>query len=373
MLKTAFRFLVYDKPKTIGALLGVIIANFLIGQQSGIFIFLTNGMGALVDNINTDIWVVDESTTNVNALSYIDKRVLYEVQSIDGIESAHPLLIAGGSAKFQNGKAAGVQIIGSAAPYFVGGPWKIQEGAINDLSNEYTFSYDYFDTKTLGDSKLGDYFELNGKQAKFGLMTKGVRGFGATYLFTTIEKARYYSGISTDKVSAVLLKLKPGSNPQQVVADINYNIKNVRAWMPSDFSLETKKTILGSSGIAISTGMLIIFAIISGIVIIGLTLYSSAVDRIKDYATLKAIGANNGYVRKLIFIQAIIIAIIGFTIGQFLVEGFRNGLASKGAIFIIPYWLRIIYLAITLLISLGGAMFAISRITKAEPASVFRT
>ena len=43
MLKTTFRFLMYDKAKTIGALFGVVIANFLIGQQTGIFVFLTIG------------------------------------------------------------------------------------------------------------------------------------------------------------------------------------------------------------------------------------------------------------------------------------------------------------------------------------------
>ena len=46
--------------------------------------------------------------------------------------------------------------------------------------------------------------------------------------------------------------------------------------------------MLGSTGIAISIGTLLIFAVISGFFIIGLTLYSAAIDRIRDYGTLKA-------------------------------------------------------------------------------------
>ena len=42
MLKTALQFIWYDKPKSIGALAGTILSVFLIGQQAGIFIFLTN-------------------------------------------------------------------------------------------------------------------------------------------------------------------------------------------------------------------------------------------------------------------------------------------------------------------------------------------
>jgi putative ABC transport system permease protein len=44
--------------------------------------------------------------------------------------------------------------------------------------------------------------------------------------------------------------------------------------------------------------------VISGFFIIGLTLYSSAVDRIRDYGTLKAIGATNGYITRLILLQS---------------------------------------------------------------------
>ena len=69
MFKTAVRFIVYDKAKSIGALFGVIISIFLIGQQVGIFIFLTNMMSNLVDHIDADIWVVDNRSTNVNALA----------------------------------------------------------------------------------------------------------------------------------------------------------------------------------------------------------------------------------------------------------------------------------------------------------------
>ena len=57
-----------------------------------------------------------------------------------------------------------------------------------------------------------------------------------------------------------------------------------------DLSRATVTFILGSSGIAISTGTLIVFAIISGLVIIGLTLYSATIDRIRDFETVL-----NGY------------------------------------------------------------------------------
>jgi putative ABC transport system permease protein len=153
---------------------------------------------------------------------------------------------------------------------------------------------------------------------------------------------------------------------------INKNVFGVRAWLPKEFSSETKKTVLSRTGIAISIGTLLVFAVISGFFIIGLTLYSAAIDRIKDYGTLKAIGATNSYITRLILLQAVLFAIAGFTIGMGLTEFFRFGIAKAGTLFQYTWPLRGVFFIVTSMISLGGATFAIRRINGVEPASVFR-
>ena len=115
MIRIALKFILFDKPKSIGALAGAVISIFLIGQQLGIFIFLTNAMGSLVRNNQQYIWVVDETTTNVNALAPLDIRIGREMESIPGVKRAYPWVISGASARFENGKTFGVQLIGSQA------------------------------------------------------------------------------------------------------------------------------------------------------------------------------------------------------------------------------------------------------------------
>jgi len=372
MFKTAIRFIVYDKPKSIGALFGVVVSVFLIGQQTGIFIFLTAMMSSLVDNIDTDIWIVDNRTTNVAALGQIDERYQRQIEALPGITHVYPLVIAGSSAKFSDGKSAGITLVGSQAPAFVGGPWNIAGGKKENLLFDNAVTTDVFDKKLLGGAQTGTRFEIAGKQAMVALQTKGARGFGASFVFTTIDRARYYSKFPGDKVSALLVKVKTGVDAHQVVKMIDKNMFGVKAWTKKDFSESTVNTILGSSGIATSVGTLIIFAIVAGTIIIGLTLYSAATDRIKDYATLKAIGADNRFVRKLIITQALIFAVTGFIIGVFLMEGFRLGIAKAGIMFSYTPLMYLGFAAATLLISLLGVIAAISRVTKVEPASVFR-
>jgi putative ABC transport system permease protein len=178
--------------------------------------------------------------------------------------------------------------------------------------------------------------------------------------------------LPSSKVSAYLVKYKVGADSLQVRDYINDHLYGVRAWLGPDFSRQTILTVLGSSGIAISFGTLIVFALISGFVIIGLTLYSATIDRIRDYGTLKAIGATNRFIRRLILMQAFLFSIIGFAIGYAMIEGFRNGIANAGTLFSFSPVIKFSFFLITVVIAISGTLFAIRRIVRLEPASVFR-
>jgi putative ABC transport system permease protein len=101
-------------------------------------------------------------------------------------------------------------------------------------------------------------------------------------------------------------------------------------------------------------------------------MYSAALDRIKDYGTLKGIGATNGYITRLILLQAFLFALVGFVIGYGLMELFRNAISKAGTTFEYSAPIIATFFIITLVISVGGAAFAIRRIVSLEPASVFR-
>lgn len=373
MLVTAIRFILYDKPKSLGVLAGIVISIFLVGQQVGIFIFLTDAMKSIVANNRDYIWIVDPKTDNANQLAMLDMRIGRQAASLEGVEQVYPVVITAGAAKFENGKTAGMTIVGSEAPGFVGGPWNLATARKEDMLPEGAIITEFFDNKTYGNIRQGEYFELNGRKVYNAGFTKGVRGFGgAPYVFTTIERARALGNFSTDKASLFLVKWKSGFTKEQVISHINNSIPNIRAWDADALAASTVNNILASSGIALSVGSLVFFAIISGFVIIGLTLYSAAIDRLRDYGTLKAIGASDGYISRLILLQAFLISLLGFVLGYALVEGFRSGVAQAGTLFRFPAELQAGFFLLTLFIALGGCFFAIRKIKRLEPAAIFR-
>jgi len=375
MLKTAWEFIRYDKPKSIGVIVGILISTFLIGQQLGVFFFLTGLMGSLATNVKANIWVVDSKTDDVNQLGKLDIRTLRAVQGLEGVKEAFPILITGAACNYNNGTSGAITLIGVdiAKLNTVLDTSKIIAGKPADLERDGAVSAEFFEKKNIGNKiDLGTDFEINGKRAFFALQTKGFRGFGSSISVTTIERARFYANQSINSISAVLVDVQPGTNVDEVVARINRTITGVRAWPSEKLAKSSVAKILSSSGIALSTGTLIIFALIAGFFIIGLTMYSSALDRLKDYGTLKAIGAGNGYIRRLILTQAILFAIVGFSIGMLLLEGFRMGVAKSGLIFNFSALIILGMFSTIALISIGGASFALRRISSVEPAAVFR-
>lgn len=377
MITTAYKFMRYDKPKSIGIIVGIVISIFLIGQQLGTLRFLTSLMSGLVINSNTgpnDIWIIDNISGNVNALSKIDARIAQEVKSIEGVADSYGVVIANATVSFDGSKTSPINLIGSDGPLFIAGPNpdKIAGGNLNLLYQSDAISAEFFNSKNLGtELKIGQNFEINKKAAIVRVLTKNAQGFGGYYMYTNINSARFYGNFPNDKLSIIVVKVKDGVNAEELVNRINSTFYGVKAWQIEKLKNSTLSEILITSNIGVSFGSLIVFAMISGFFIIGLTLYSSALDRLVDYGTLKAIGATNSFVTRLILTQATLFAAVGFSIAMLLLILFKNGVANAGLVINLDLPLILILLGVTLFMSIGGSLFAVVKINKLEPASIF--
>ena len=379
MIATAYRFMRYDKVKSLGVIISIVVSIFLIGQQMGVLSFLTGLMGGLVENSRQDIgqiWVIDNISRNANELPQLNESLVRELRSIQGVKNTYPIVVAAATVKFENGKVAPVLIIGSEAPYFVAGPkpQSINEGNLLSLNDDEAVSAEFYDKAQFDyPVKIGTRVEINGKTAMIKVQTKNARGFAGSFFYTTLSKARSYTSFPESKVSTIAVQVEPGYAVDDVVDNINRSVYGIKAWNSEKLRKTTISYITFSTNIGISFGSLIIFAIISGFFIIGLTLYSSAVDRIRDYGTLKAIGATNGYITKLIITQSFMFAFTGFAIAMLILEGFRAGVSNAGLVF--NYGLReyAALFTVTVFISVGSSLFfSVRTINNVEPAAVFR-
>ena len=377
MLLLAWKFIRYDRAKSIGIVTAIVISIFLIGQQLGLLGFLMGLMGNLIGNSNVtdrDIWVIEGQTQNVTALNKIDQRYVQELRSVPGVDETYPILMVNREVSFLDGKTAGIMLVGSEAPHFIAGPRseKIFEGSIADLATPEAVSAESYNASSWKtDIFLNKPVEINGRSARIKLITKNAQTFGGDFMYTSIDKVRFYGNLDASTVSIVSVRISEGADKDSVINRINSLFPKLGAWDVEKLRKSTVTEILISSNMGMSFGTLVLFAMISGFFIIGLTLYSSALDRIKDYGTLKAIGATKSYVNRLIIAQAFLFAIFGFAIALVLLVGFQQGVKNSGLDINLSLPFILFLLGLTLLISIGGSLFAVRKISKLEPASVF--
>lgn len=377
MLALAYKFIRYDRAKSIGIITAIVISIFLIGQQLSLMFFLMGLMGNLVGNAyvsDNQLWIIESQSSNINAVNVIDRRLVQQIASLPEVESTYPVVVAPAQASFLDGKTAPVTLIGTNSPSFIMGPVesKIHEGRLIDLIQPASVSAELYNAKTWKTTlELNKPIEINGKSAKIALITKNAQTFGASIMYTSIENALMLGNVSPSKVSIIIATVKNVEDKAKVRRDIEQLFPNLRAWDANKLKNSSVMEIMITSNMGMSFGTLVLFAMISGFFIIGLTLYSSALDRIKDYGTLKAIGAKKRYVNRLIIAQAFLYALIGFVIAMILLVGFKFGVATSGLIIDLTPAFILFLLIITLLISVGGSLFAVRKISKLEPASVF--
>ncbi len=378
MLSTAFKFIRFEKAKSTGILLGIIISIYLIGLELGMFFYLATLVGGVINNSKPEyaqVFVVNKLTNNANVLSPFDRRWVNQLRSIDGVEDTHGLVMSTVSIRFDNGDSSPAMIVGSEFPELAAGPSNklISEGSLESLLMQGVVSTEFYDKRAFGyDLRIGSKMEISGKSATVGVITKNAKGFSTPMLYTTDETARYYSGFSKDMVNAVLVTVTNPNSIDDVVNSINRIAPDLKAWRADDIKLKTIVTVMTANNMGMSFGTLVVFAIISGFFIIGLTMYSATYDRIKDYGTLKAIGATNSYITRLVVAQSFLYAIVGYSISIVLLIITKFGMAKAGLIIMLsPLFLFFLFF-VTLIIAVASSFFSVIKLKKLEPSSVFR-
>ena len=121
-------------------------------------------------------------------------------------------------------------------------------------------------------------------------------------------------------VSFVLAKAEDGADPDTVAARVERET-GLKARSSARFSGEIIEWMLKFSGVAEFFGVTILMGVVIGIAIVGQTFYLFSVENVKQFATLKAIGVGNRSVLGMIFLQASVVAVLGFAIGVGVASG----------------------------------------------------
>ena len=147
----------------------------------------------------------------------------------------------------------------------------------------------------------------------------------------------------------------------------------LKAYTEAEFKSATVRWFFANTGIPASFGTTIILGFIVGIAVSGQTFYSFVLENLRHLGALKAMGASNGLLARMLMLQALTVGMIGYGLGVGLTTLFGLAVVKSGQPpFEMPYQLPLFTFAVIVIICLFAAMLGIRKIYKLEPAVVFR-
>lgn len=391
MYRLALKMLFGDTTKYLMLIMGLFLATFLIAQQSAVFCGLMMWTTSTLKNVPAPIWVVESKVQQVNETNPMRDTDVSLVKSVDGVAWAMPLYSGIQRVRQYDGSFKIIQLIGIDAATLTGAPAQMVEGRLEDLRLPNTVIIDELATKRLSKNpkdpnakvKIGDVFEINDIEARVVGICKAMKSFtGGPYVWTTYERALQYSPPSRKMLSAVLAAPMPGKTVVETAREIE-RVTGLRAYVNDSFTLGTPphaefntSTVwwyVRNTGIPISFGTTVIVGFIVGMAIASQTFYAFVLENIKHLGALKAMGASNRVLCSMLLLQSLVVGVVGFGLGMLGTSGFAYGaLKNSEPPFVMPLAVPFFAFGVIMLICLFASLLGIWRVSKFEPAMVFR-
>ncbi|MDB6017947.1 MAG: hypothetical protein JWR19_2436 [Pedosphaera sp.] len=378
MYRLALKMLLGDRAKYIMLVGGLTFASLLMTQQCAVFFGLLSWTTSHMRNMRASIWVVDPKVEQINEIKPMRDTDVNRVRSVTGVEFAVPLYTGVIQARIADGSFKPVEMIGLDATTLVGRPPRILSGRLEDLRRPNTVMIDELAVQRLSLSKdhplrIGDTFEINDREARvIGICRTDRHFFGYPYVYTSYDQALQFAPRTRKMLSIVLAEPAPGWTATQTARQIEKETQ-LKAYTEDEFEKSTIRWFFLNTGIPASFGTTILLGFIVGMAVSGQTFYSFVLENLKHLGALKAMGASNGLLARMLLLQAFTVGMIGYGLGVGLTVLFGLAVLKKGQPpFLMPYQLPLFTLVVILIICAFAALLGIRKIYKLEPAVVFR-
>ena len=377
MVPIARRNLLVEKTRFAVAVGGVAFAVFLIVLMQSLFMGFRNSAGALIEDLPFELWVVQDGTFDLyHSSSILPSDSADRLRGVPGVAYSQRILgrqmlvdIGGETEReffFALDQPVGRQEVAAGFPRPSEPAADVRELPPLPGPGELIISSGLARKHDIG---IGEQLPVGEQQLTVSGTTNqgtGIRSFS----FLHYDDARDLFGLN-DSVNYVSVVLDEGAEAEQVAARIEETLPGVDVLDRQEFADRSRAEI------EVFTPILAIVLSISfvvGAAVISLTIYTATIEKARDFGVLKALGASRWYLYRMVTFQSLAVGLLGFVAGVPLAIG-----VSRLTTSIVPEFVTLFQpfaiagvLGVVLLMSLVSALLPAHRISRIDPAMVFR-
>lgn len=374
----ALKMLFHEKVRLLITLVGIAISAVLALVEVAIYLGMMGNATAVIRHTPGDIWITSRNVQSFDfALPYPAQRINV-VRSLSQVEWAEKILLNYGFIKLANGGREQVQFIGYNPDSGVGGPWNLAQGRAADVKGGRYMILDRTSEQRLGRLEPGTLWELTFvREHAFKLvgLSEGIKSFTTVPLvfLSYNEMDRLFGEAGwTNQTSYIVAKLADPAAADAVARELRTRLKDNDVFTRNGFIRKTIVYWTVQTGMGMAFFITAALAILIGGTIVGQTIYASTLEHLREYGTLKAIGARNDEIDQAIFTQAGLSAVAGYAIGAALVVLGRGGIEAAGVPLYLSPTLFVVLFIVILGMCLTAAYFSVARVRRLDPVTVFK-
>ena len=347
-------------------------------------------MGSYVANVDADVWVLQLGTTDMfHSYSLVSKALGTNVREVPGVTDVIPFV--GRRVRFElKGEEQTMYLTGVDPARPVNDPRELLKGSLAPRDGEIIIDSVFAQRESV---ELGDILTINNHDLRVSGIAKGGNMVVFQYAFTSLAEAErvlhlgappeapgspqvgeagYEPPVTDPNVANYLMIQTEPGREQEVADELTRRLPDQAIKTREKFSDDNSKFIKESFLPIIYVLTLVGF--LTGIAVIGLTIYTATAEKSQEYGVLKAIGASNWQLFGIVLQQSLISALVGYALGLLaayvlgpVIEGFEPA-------FVTLFLQRdvLLILAASVLMSILASYVPLRALVRIDPAKVFR-
>ncbi len=364
----ARRSLLHDRVRLAISIGGLGFAVVLVLLLRGIMDGTVARSTSYIDHSGADLYVASAGVTNMAlASSALPATTVSRMAEAPGVATASGIIRLNMIA-VADGRSRPSVLIGYSGGDTLGGPWKLASG--RKVADPGEAVVDRYLADELG-VRTGQVIELLGRRFTVVGLSDETAAIASKYIFVRLDAAQELVRMD-GLISFVLLRLQPRIEPEATAATLAAADPALAVLTRKDLAANDRdllgRLFVGPVNVMSTIGFLV------GLAIVGLTMYSTTAERLRDFGVLKAIGAPNAALFKTVGGQAVLLAVAGYLAGflaTLAVTPIVTRVVPDIAVSVRPLPAARAFAAV-LGMSVAGSMVPLARILRVDPLMVFR-
>ena len=362
MVPLARRLVARNRGSFLVTVAGVAATVSLLLFLSGVYEGVRDGSTRYVRTAGVDIWLAQKGSDNIlKSSSFLPTALVAQVERVQGVTAASPMLRILTKAEIGGRLSSTLFLFGFDPATRLGAP----EGAPDLKSGEIVLDEAFARKYGL---RAGETITIQRRAFRVAGLSVGTNALVSQFGFVRSDDGAVLLGLP-ETASFIVVRTK--GDRGAVAQRLRAALPDLAVHEADDFTRYHEEEM--ESGVLPVFAAATVFAATVGGFIVALMLYGSALERRDDYATLKALGAGQRYLLRLVIGQAMLVTVAGCVAGALLTAAITPLLLNMVPALTLRYSpMLVLVLPAALLIGALAAAAPLRVLRRIYPGEVFR-